>query len=217
MVDALPKKEQSTLWENLLSKVGSTTSTVVSGTFFFVLAYRRDAPTVSFFMGAIGNGILSKVLKKIVDQQRPPELSVSKLDLPPSDNGMPSSHAMSMGFIFTYTALSAPWTTMPLIGYLLVSLKYRVKMHLHTVDQILVGLALGTANGFVWRALCFGKNPMGIHVLDWVSKTILRDQEKLPWWGLAVPALVGAAVVGSVERRISRWVRSLQSKGDKSK
>lgn len=161
---------------------------------------------VSFFIGSISNGILSKVLKKILKQQRPAELVESSLELPPSDNGMPSSHAMSLGFIGTFTALQLPWTAVPLLLYVVVSLIYRVKSKLHTVEQILVGVTVGSLNGMVWRSLCMGNNPWGIDVMDWVTAHFLNEQGLLPWYGLAVPALIGAAVVGSVERRISRFL-----------
>lgn len=200
---------------SLFDKIGSTTSAVVAGTFYLVLAWKRDALMVSFFIGSISNGILSKVLKKVLKQGRPAELVETSLDLPPSDNGMPSSHAMSLGFIGTFTALQLPWTTIPILLYVLISLVYRVKTNLHTVEQILVGVTLGGCNGYVWRSLCMGANPLGINVMDWVSLHFLNDQGLLPWYGLAIPALVGAAVVGSIERRISRFLdQRIEKKAD---
>jgi membrane-associated phospholipid phosphatase len=163
---------------------------------------------VSFFMGSISNGILSKILKKILKQERPAGLDESSLDLPPSDNGMPSSHAMSLGFIGTFTALQLPWTTIPILIYVMISLMYRVRANLHSAEQIVVGVILGSFNGMIWRSFCFGNNFLGINVMDWVSATFLNDQGLLPWYGLAVPALVGAAVVGSVERRVSRFLKN---------
>jgi hypothetical protein len=212
-----PKKEDNmpivVLSDVALTKIGSTTSAVVAGTFFAVLAYQRDALMVSFFIGAISNGILSKVLKKVLKQARPPELNGEELDssfvLAPTDNGMPSSHAMSLGFICTFAALQLPsWTALPLLVYVVISLMYRVQRNLHTVEQILVGVTVGATNGYVWRILCFGNNPWGVNVMDWVSATFLNEQGLLPWYGLAVPTLVGAAVVGSVERRISKFLKN---------
>lgn len=191
--------------------IGSTTSAVVAGTFYLVLAWKRDALMVSFFMGSISNGVLSKVLKKILKQERPADMDASSLDLPPSDNGMPSSHAMSLGFIGTFTALQLPWATVPLLVYVTISLIYRVKVNLHTLEQIIVGVVLGSLNGVVWRSFCFGNNFLGINIMDWVAATFLNEQGLLPWYGLAVPALVGAAVVGSVERRISRFFKNKQN------
>ena len=160
----------------------------------------------NFFIGSISNGILSKILKKVLKQERPSGLDESFLDLPPSDNGMPSSHAMSLGFIGTFTAFQLPWTTVPLLIYATISLIYRVKTNLHSVEQVVVGSVLGSVNGIIWCSLCFGNNIFGVHVVDWVSETFLNEQGLMPWYGLAVPALIGAAVVGSVERRLSRSI-----------
>ena len=55
----------------LVTKIGSTTSMVVAGTFFVVLCYKRDALMVSFFLGSISNAIFGKVLKKILKIERP--------------------------------------------------------------------------------------------------------------------------------------------------
>ena len=200
----------SSILSTIFNKIGSTTSIVVAGTFYIVLCYERNAFMFSFFIGAISNGILSKVLKKILKQERPAELDTSSMDLAPSDNGMPSSHAMSLGFICTFTALSIPYTTIPLIIYAIISLIYRVQTNLHSLEQIVVGAILGTANGAIWWHLCTGtNNPLGINVVDWISSTpIINDQGLLPWYLLSVPALVGAAVVGSVERRISIYFKN---------
>jgi membrane-associated phospholipid phosphatase len=205
--DKLPQSPLSSDEKSgLLHKIGSTTSLVVAGTFFLVLAWKRDALMVSFFIGSISNGILSKILKKILKQERPAGLDESSLDLPPSDNGMPSSHAMSLGFIGTFTALQLPWTTVPLLIYGSISLVYRVKANLHSLEQVVVGVVLGSVNGITWRSLCLGNNLLSINIADWVSKSFLNEQGLLPWYGLAVPVIIGAAVVGSVERRVSRSI-----------
>lgn len=132
----------------VISLLGKSTSSFVSLTFFAFLAVRRDAYMISFFIGAISNGILSKVLKKILNHDRPEALDLSDhIKLKPSDGGMPSSHAMSLGFIGTYTALglveSMPWLVGLIVPYVALSLYYRVKSSLHTVEQVAVGLVLG--------------------------------------------------------------------------
>lgn len=205
------EKEDSQLliMNTLLTTIGSTTSALVAGTFYAVLAYRRDALMVSFFMGAISNGILSKVLKKVLNQERPAELNESNLKLKPSDGGMPSSHAMSLGFICTFTALNLPSTTIPLIVYVAISLLYRINTKLHTTEQIIVGLTLGTINGYIWRSLCFGTNPLvDVNLMDWVTQNFLNESGLLPLYALSIPAIIGAAVVGSVERRIARFLKN---------
>lgn len=128
--------------------LGKSTSTFVSLTFFAFLSLRRDAYMLSFFIGAVGNGVLGKVIKKILDHDRPEALALSEdIKLKPTDGGMPSSHAMSLGFIGTYTALgvaeSMPWVVGFIVPYIFVSLYYRVKASLHTIEQVAVGLVLG--------------------------------------------------------------------------
>lgn len=191
--------------ESSLNKVvlwiGSTTSMAVAGLFFAVLAYKRDALMVSFFIGAISNGILSKVLKRLLNQGRPSEISLVVKEMP-SDNGMPSSHAMSLGFIGMFTGLTLPQTQIPILLYVAISLYYRIHTQLHTKEQVAVGLIAGMMNGAVWQYLCSST------VMDWVSSTILNNEGLLPYPLLAVPALVGAIVVGSFERRIKKWIKS---------
>lgn len=67
---------------NVVLWIGSTTSMFVAVTFFALLAVKRDALMVSFFIGAINNGILSKVLKKLLNQERPAEISAKVKDKP---------------------------------------------------------------------------------------------------------------------------------------
>eukprot|EP00978_Attheya_sp_CCMP212_P012133 scaffold30140_cov55-Attheya_sp.AAC.1 len=131
----------SSALENGLSFIGSSTSAIVSLGFFAALAYYRDALMVTFFLGAIGNAILGKILKRLLNQDRPTS------DAPqPSDKGMPSSHAMSLGFIGTFTSLLLPPFGIPIACYVLISVYYRVRMKLHTTDQVLVGLGVGGRN-----------------------------------------------------------------------
>lgn len=201
------------LWDSMITKIGSTTSTLVAGSFYVALCYKRDALIVSFFVGAICNAIFSKVLKKLLNIERPDvEIDGNTIydkDLVPAidrpnDNGMPSSHAMSLGFIFTFLALLAPSTTLGLLAYAAVSLFYRIKVNLHTVDQVVVGAVLGTFDGAVWWYLCT-TGFRGVDIVELVSSSgILNEYGLLPWYFLAVPALLGAAVVGSVERRLTK-------------
>lgn len=55
----------------------------------FAKVLRRDLPTFSFVLGAVLNGVLSKVLKRLLNQKRPEGSEQS-------DPGMPSSHAQSL-------------------------------------------------------------------------------------------------------------------------
>lgn len=199
----------SPMLSTIITKIGSTTSIVVAGSCFATLCYKRDALMVSFFLGAIGNAIFGKVLKKLLKIERPDDIQDGQDSVPPidrpSDNGMPSSHAMSLGFIGTFVALMLPTLTLGLLSYATISLIYRVRVNLHTVDQILVGALLGTFVGALWWHLCT-KGFHGFSAISWISSSgILNEQGLLPWYMLTVPALVGAAVVGSVERRLAKY------------
>ena len=189
----------------------------MAGTFFLALCYKRDALWVSFFLGAISNAIFSKVLKKLLNIERPQEeivadgttIGIPEIDKP-SDNGMPSSHAMSLGFICTFVALLFPITTMPLLAYASISLIYRVRVNLHTVDQIAVGAILGILDGTVWWTLCTN-GFRGFNVVESVSSSgIFNEYGQLHWYLMSLPLLVGASVVGSLERRLGKLWKKKQ-------
>jgi membrane-associated phospholipid phosphatase len=206
------KEEEPSLTDRILFAIGGTTSMVVAGTFFFVLAYQRDALMVSFFIGSILNGLLSKVLKKVLNQDRPMAVGLSVVK--PSDKGMPSSHAMSLGFIGTFTALAIDWTLVPIVLYGSMSLYYRVQTKLHSMEQVAVGLIVGIFNGALWSTLVDGSNPLlpQVNIMELVSQHFLDSSGVLPIPYLAVPAIVGALVVGSFERKVSKWIKKLKSK-----
>jgi len=91
-----------------------------------------------------------------------------------------------------------------------VSLYYRVRIgKLHTWEQIAVGLLVGTFNGALWHHLCV--RDTGGNVLSFVTTHLLDEHGVLPWPMLAVPAILGLAVVGSFERRIGRWIKTAKS------
>ena len=75
------------------------TKWLVSGSAFIVLLVRRDAATVTFLCGAIGNALLSKVLKRLINAARPAGARLS-------DPGMPSSHAQSLSYFAVFLALT---------------------------------------------------------------------------------------------------------------
>lgn len=206
-----------------ISLLGRSTSAFVSLTFFAFLAVRRDAYMISFFIGAITNGILSKVLKKVLNHDRPEALDRSDhIKLKPSDGGMPSSHAMSLGFIGAYTALgvaeSMPWLAGLIAPYIVLSLYYRVKSSLHTVEQCGVGLFLGVTNGMIWRDMSLGTSSLfpSANIMGWASNNLLPESGQLSPIFLVIPAAVGAAVVGSFERRVSLWLKEKKSEEKRS-
>jgi len=126
---------------NFLSMVGKSTSSLVSLVFFAVLAYKRNATMISFFLGSIANAIAAKLLKRIIRQERP---NKNKKD----DKGMPSSHSMSLGFIGTFAYLGWGRNNHLLVApaalaYITMSLYYRVQSKLHTKEQVYVGVVFG--------------------------------------------------------------------------
>jgi len=207
--------------EYFVTKIGSSASTLVAGTFFVILAYKRDAFMVAFFCGAILNGVMSKILKRILDQDRPNDENLmyddSVTQLRPSDKGMPSSHAMSLGFIGTISVLGlltskylGILSSVAICLYVVVCLWYRVKSKLHSLEQVAVGLFFGVINGIAWRDLIYGSNSLFpfINLEDVISKNLLPATGIMPVTWLIIPAVVGAIVVGSFERRISEWMKS---------
>jgi len=221
--------------EMTVTAVGKTTSALVALVFFSVLAWKRDTFMLAFFIGSVSNGVLSKVFKKLLNQSRPQALQLREMKLKPSDGGMPSSHAMSLGFIatFTTTALLAlldnSYTTAtshttissssPTIFimtitaatlmwlYVAVSLAYRVQAHLHTWQQVAAGLIVGASNGALWW------NVFQAPTQEWLlsAHVVPASTGVLPWPALAIPALVGAVVVGSLERRVSEWLQTAKA------
>ncbi len=213
------------LSKRLIEKIGSTTSMVVAGTFFLALAYQRNDYMITFFIGSILNGITSKILKKVLNVDRPQGYeNEDSVTVKPSDKGMPSSHAMSLGFIGTYCIIEAfqalgvrtdsVMIAFSLVLYATVSLVYRVQSKLHTLDQIVAGLFFGVSNSFIWHSLAMGENFIfpKVNLMQTVSYYLLPESGILPVKYLAIPALVGAAVVGSLERRISAFLKSRKSK-----
>lgn len=76
----------------IVTVVGKTASSFVSISFFLLLATRRDALIVTLFIGSIFNAVCSKVLKKILNHERPATLQTNEnVKLKPSDGGMVSS------------------------------------------------------------------------------------------------------------------------------
>lgn len=73
---------------------------VVSAVFGAIVLWRHDAGSLWALTGAVVNAMISTLLKKILNQQRP----VSTLR---SDPGMPSSHAQSFFYTITFLNLSS--------------------------------------------------------------------------------------------------------------
>ena len=213
--------------QTITTIIGKTASLSVSISFFLLLAYHRNATILTIWVGSILNAILSKIIKKIVNQNRPSELQTnSNIKLKPSDGGMPSSHAMSLGFIMTsilivdgvlpinnYNLRAGLGLIMSL--YTTVALRYRIRDHYHTLEQVVVGLVLGIMNAISWFKLAMvgndSNNGVG-PVLSYVQQNYISAETGMfPYMALIIPIIVGMVVVGSFERRISLWMTNDKS------
>ncbi|CAM9722662.1 unnamed protein product [Chrysoparadoxa australica] len=186
--------------------VGKSTRWTVAGTVALTLLVRRDASTLSFVVGALANAVLSKVLKRCINEARP---AGSEL----ADPGMPSSHAMSLFFIGTYAVLAleshnpAWWpigtaaTQAALAAYAVSAAAWRVAAGYHTGPQIVVGGIVGTLDAVAWRL--FANGP----VVAWLEATM---GEKIPLEAVIGVCVLAALSVGSVERKIASLLTKLR-------
>jgi dolichyldiphosphatase len=131
---------------------------VVGGTAkFFVAAVSTytvmATPTwlpIYVIIGAVLNGFVGKLVKRVVRQPRPAG-SRKK------GNGMPSSHAQTLFYFTTVLALLSrnaaaavsPFVWLSALVYSVVATSYRVTSQLHTFPQTVVGAALGIGAGCV--------------------------------------------------------------------
>ncbi|XP_019183466.1 PREDICTED: lipid phosphate phosphatase epsilon 1, chloroplastic-like [Ipomoea nil] len=136
--------------EAVLNKLSKWLFAVVFGV---ILLWRHDAQTLWASIGSILNSALSHILKRILNQKRPGSTSRS-------DPGMPSSHAQSIFYIVTFAIVSmVQWfglngLTAALAGLIFALGSYfswlRISQKLHTVNQVLVGAAIGLGFSVVW-------------------------------------------------------------------
>lgn len=120
--------------------LAKNTRWLVAGSAAAVLLLRRDAVSISCIAGAIANAIMSKVLKRVLNQERPEGAAVS-------DPGMPSSHAMSLFFFASYLSSALLfWIQWPsaaraacvagMWAFAVNSAAWRVTAGLHTREQV---------------------------------------------------------------------------------
>jgi len=88
------------VWESLCRVVGVSAKPVVCALALAALLTCRDAWVLALISGALANGVLSKVLKKIINQSRPEN---AQKDEP----GMPSSHAMTLYFFASFLSITS--------------------------------------------------------------------------------------------------------------
>ncbi|KAJ8770658.1 hypothetical protein K2173_021305 [Erythroxylum novogranatense] len=129
------------------------TKWLVAAIFGAIVIWRHDAEALWAAMGSVLNSILSVILKRILNQDRPFPISRS-------DPGMPSSHAQSIFYIVIFVILS----TVQCLGVneltlVLSALTFafgsylawlRVSQQLHTIRQVFVGAAVGSCFSILW-------------------------------------------------------------------
>ena len=226
--DASSSSDDNSL-HTITTIIGKTASLTVSISFFVLLAYHRNATIFTLWIGSILNAVLSKIIKKIVNQNRPSELQTnSNVRLKPSDGGMPSSHAMSLGFIMTSILIVD--SVLPINNYNLrvsvglvmslyttIALRYRIRDHYHTIEQVVVGLVFGVMNAIAWYKFAMVGNTSNNNgvgpVLSYVQQNFVSTETGMfPYIALTIPIVVGIIVVGSFERRISLWMTNNKTK-----
>ncbi|XP_071724055.1 lipid phosphate phosphatase epsilon 2, chloroplastic-like [Rutidosis leptorrhynchoides] len=184
------------LVSQLESTINRLSKWIVSGLFAGLVLWRHDGEALWLVMGSVVNSILSVALKRIFKQERP----FANLR---SDPGMPSSHAMSIFFIFTFLIMSIiEWLgtnelSLALGVFTLTSASYltwlRVSQKLHTISQVVVGAILGTTFSILWYS-------------SWIE--ILQEAFDSSLW-VQVAVLFGAAVfsLGFLSYVIKNWFK----------
>ncbi|KAL5168593.1 Lipid phosphate phosphatase epsilon 2, chloroplastic [Glycine soja] len=131
---------------------------IVTALFGGFILWRHDAEAFWFTAGSVLNAMLSVLLKRILNQERPSTLK--------SDPGMPSSHAQSIFFTVFFVILSGvEWLglngfTIAISASVLTFGSFfsylRVSQQLHTVSQVVVGAAIGSIFSILWYWLWNG-------------------------------------------------------------
>lgn len=186
----------TTRWTHVEVALNRMSKWLVSASFAFAALWKHDGEIMWALMGAVANTVLSSVLKKLLNHERPaPALR--------SDPGMPSSHAQSIFYAATFLVLSVFYWLGPnylamIIGATTIaSASYlswlRVSQRLHTVNQILVGATVGSAFSAMWFALW--------HLL-------VREAFASSLW-VQIPVVLGSVVfcVAFVVYIIQHWLK----------
>ncbi|KAG5245574.1 lipid phosphate phosphatase epsilon [Salix suchowensis] len=131
--------------------------------FSAIILWRHDAKAMWAASGSVVNSILSVILKRILNQERPDSASRS-------DPGMPSSYGQSIFFTVVFAILSVgEWLSVNeftliisasilAFGTYLGSITWlRVSRGLHTINQVVAGVAVGSIFSILrfwsWEAL----------------------------------------------------------------
>ncbi|XP_021714559.1 lipid phosphate phosphatase epsilon 1, chloroplastic-like [Chenopodium quinoa] len=137
-------------FESTLNRLSKWVVSVLFGAF---ILWRHDAQAVWAAMGSVLNSVLSVVLKRVLNQERP----IANVR---SDPGMPSSHSQSIFYIVVFFIMSMiEWLGVneTTVIFAAVSLAFgsylswlRVTQKLHSIDQVIVGAVLGSCFSLAW-------------------------------------------------------------------
>jgi len=189
----------------VLSVVNESTKFVVASIALAFLLINPSVDTCWALLGSVVNSVNGKILKRILNHERP-DGAVK------ADPGMPSSHATSLSYLSVYGAASLVYfkNAAPMLGYPLqlacsavlvvlgVFLSYlRVRLGYHTAPQVIVGYALGSATALLWLASgvtrifpLLSENPEMLRVLHsvliiaigWFAVSALKWVEDVVHW-----------------------------------
>ncbi|KAL3144042.1 hypothetical protein ABBQ32_003842 [Trebouxia sp. C0010 RCD-2024] len=133
-----------------LTLINDSAKWVVTLTAGGVLLWHHNVDVSWSLLGSIVTVFLCKVLKKLLNLQRPKYAKKS-------DPGMPSSHASSLAYLSVYLAIA--WNPehylLAYLGLVLAALliPLRVILGYHSVPQVLAGAALGAVSAASWFLL----------------------------------------------------------------
>ncbi|TMW56954.1 hypothetical protein Poli38472_002879 [Pythium oligandrum] len=120
-----------------------------------LVVFQRDLDAIALLVGQLLNEALNQILKRSIKQSRPRGARISGA-------GMPSAHSQFIAFFAAYVVaytikrfnahrrLEKSLTIFSVVILAIVVCISRVRLGYHTLDQVLVGAAVGAASGFVW-------------------------------------------------------------------
>lgn len=187
----------STLRKGLVL-LNESTKFVVSAAALAVLLQQRNAAASFALSGSVINSLAGKALKRVLNHARPAGARKA-------DPGMPSSHALSLGYLATYGAAAlldsgssgARLAALGLqaLGLFLTAL--RVALGYHTMPQVIVGYGLGASNALILHSLALS--------------TVLPAMDALPVLKTALYAATAAAIALFAAQGAVSWAADLKT------
>lgn len=153
VIDGLNEFQSGLLADGLEASLNRLSKWLVAAVFGAVILWRHDAEAMWAVLGSVVNSILSVILKRIFNQERPDSTLRS-------DPGMPSSHGQSIFFTVVFAILSVvEWLGVNgfslILGALILAFGtyltwLRVSQGLHTISQVAAGAAVGFIFSIFW-------------------------------------------------------------------